>query len=513
MAVSLPQAFVESTRAALGDKADAVVEAILAGESVTAVRANPFKISADDLRRRFAAAGEDVPWCGEAFYLNERPVFSLDPLIHAGAYYVQDPSAMFVGSLAEVMIRQSEASLKVLDLCAAPGGKSTAVASALRPSDLLVSNEVIGSRASVLAENIVKWGCPNTVVTNNDPKDFARLAASFDIILADVPCSGEGMFRKDPAAIAEWSPENVNLCAARQRRIVADVWPSLREGGWLIYSTCTFNSSENDDNVEWICSELGAEPVALLRAMSAPGQGEHRTPVPCAELLSAFSQQANETYAPDEAPSRKTSSRREQARRADWPVAKLVCSEAESGEFIATRCGLQFAPGITRGEGQYVAVLRKTSSAKPSSFKPAKPLRKVPCNWLQDGFDSFSVETSAGTLIKAYPQALVQDIRQFEERLKVLRSGVAVATVKGRDLIPQADLALSQAFRQDAFPQVELAKEQALQYLRCEALHLPDEPKGFLTVTCEGLPLGFVKNLGNRANNLFPQAWRLRMNC
>ncbi|MBQ5401649.1 MAG: RsmB/NOP family class I SAM-dependent RNA methyltransferase, partial [Bacteroidales bacterium] len=237
MAVNLPQAFVESTRAALGDKADAVVEAILAGESVTAVRANPFKISADDLRRRFAAAGADVPWCADAFYLNERPVFSLDPLIHAGAYYVQDPSAMFVGSLAEVLIRQSEASLKVLDLCAAPGGKSTAVASALRPSDLLVSNEVIGSRASVLAENIVKWGCSNTVVTNNDPKDFARLSASFDIILADVPCSGEGMFRKDPAAIAEWSPENVNLCAARQRRIVADVWPSLREGGWLIYST------------------------------------------------------------------------------------------------------------------------------------------------------------------------------------------------------------------------------------------------------------------------------------
>jgi 16S rRNA C967 or C1407 C5-methylase (RsmB/RsmF family)/NOL1/NOP2/fmu family ribosome biogenesis protein len=456
VAVNLPQAFVESTRAALGDKADAIVEAIRAGESVTAVRANPFKISADDLRCRFAAAGEDVPWCAGAFYLNERPVFSLDPLIHAGAYYVQDPSAMFVGSLAEVLIRQSDASLKVLDLCAAPGGKSTAVASALRPTDLLVSNEVIGSRASVLAENMVKWGRPNTVVTNNDPKDFARLAASFDIILADVPCSGEGMFRKDPAAIEEWSLENVNLCAARQRRIVADVWPSLREGGWLIYSTCTFNSSENDDNVEWICSELGAEPVALLRAMSAPGHGEQCVP---------------------------------------------------------TRCGLQFAPGITRGEGQYVAVLHKTSSAKPAYSKPAKPLRKVSCNWLMDGFDSFSVETSAGTLIKAYPQALVQDIRQFEERLKVLRSGVAVATVKGRDLIPQADLALSQAYCNEAFPSIELAKDQALQYLRCEALHLPDAPKGFLTVTCEGLPLGFVKNLGNRANNLFPQAWRLRMNC
>lgn len=462
----LPQEFLDSTCAVFGERAGELFAAIEAGEPVTAVRANPSKIEASVLRRRFAAAGDVVPWCSEAFYLDERPVFALDPLLHAGVYYVQDPSAMFVGSVASAIIRESEVPLKVLDLCAAPGGKSTAVASALRPSDLLVANEVIGSRASVLAENIVKWGYPNTIVTNNDPKDFERLNGWFDLIVADVPCSGEGMFRKEPSAIAEWSPDNVRLCAARQRRIVADVWPALSEGGWLIYSTCTFNSSENDGNAEWICRELRAEvfaPVALLRA--------------------------------------------------DWPEAKLVCSEAKAGEAIPTRCGLQFAPGITRGEGQYVAVLRKTSSAKPASFKPAKPFRKAPCNWLQDGFDSFIVETSAGTLIKGYPKALVQDIRLLEERLRVLRSGVAVAAVKGRDLIPQADLALSQAFRQDALPRVELAKDQALQYLRCEALQLPGAPRGFITVTYEGIPLGFVKNLGTRANNLFPQAWRLRMNC
>lgn len=450
MAVSLPQAFVESTRAALGDKADAIVEAILAGESVTAVRANPLKISADVLRGRFASAGERVPWCEDAFYLNERPVFSLDPLIHAGAYYVQDPSAMFVWSLAEVLIRQSEASLKVLDLCAAPGGKSTAVASALRPSDLLVSNEVIGSRASVLAENMVKWGCSNTIVTNNDPKDFARLAASFDIILADVPCSGEGMFRKDPEALAQWSPENVKLCAARQRRIVADVWPALREGGWLLYSTCTFNSSENDGNVEWIGRELGAEVVPP--------------------------------------------------------------SNAPSGGAVQTSCGLQLGMGLTRGEGQYVALLRKTAARKAGSQpKVGKPSRKVPCDWLESGVAAYEQSTSAGIMLKAYPEQTEAQLRFFESSLRAIRSGVAVAYVKGRDLVPQTDLALSRVFRREAFAQAELTRDQALQFLRCAALQLPDAPRGFNAVTYERLPLGFVKNLGNRANNLFPQAWRLRM--
>ncbi|MBR3743781.1 MAG: rRNA cytosine-C5-methyltransferase [Bacteroidales bacterium] len=440
-----PQEFIDSTRAVFEDRADAVLEALAAGEAVTAVRANPAKISASLLHDRFAAAGEFVPWCGDAFYLEERPVFSLDPLLHAGAYYVQDPSAMFVGAVAKKVISESEVPLKVLDLCAAPGGKSTAIAAALRPSDLLVSNEVIGSRTSVLAENMVKWGSSNAIVTNNDPKDFAQAAATFDLILADVPCSGEGMFRKDAGAVAEWSPENVRLCAARQRRIIADVWPSLKEGGWLIYSTCTFNSSENDGNVEWICRELGAEVVPLKGA-------------------------------------------------------------------IVTKYGLQFAPGITRGEGQYVALLRKTLPVKSGrQGKSSKSAKSIKCDWVQPGMTCYEVETSAGKMLKAYPSNLESEIRSIESILKVIRSGVAVASIKGRDLIPQADLALSQAFNCQAFPFIELIRNQALQFLRCEALQIPDAPKGFLTVTYEHLPLGFVKNLGTRANNLFPQAWRLRM--
>ena len=432
-----------------------------------------------------------MPWCGDAFYLGERPVFSLDPLLHAGAYYVQDPSAMFVGSVAAGIIKASEVPLKVLDLCAAPGGKSTSIAAALRPSDLQVANEVIGSRASVLAENMVKWGSVNTVVTNSDPKDFERLGGWFDLIVADVPCSGEGMFRKEPASIAEWSPDNVKLCAARQRRIVADVWPALREGGYLIYSTCTFNAQENDDNAEWICREFGAEVIA-----------------------------------PDSASLQTSFATGQSARRA-CSLRELVLRDGATSGAIETRCGLQFAPGITRGEGQYVAVLRKVSPARQVNPKVSKAPKRVVCGLVQGDMEAVQAETSAGTLIKAFPSAIAADIRFVEERLKAIRSGVAVAAVKGRDLIPQADLALSQAFNRGGtssqgtpvaeggsegpFPQVELTLEQALQFLRCEALRLPDAPKGFITVTYEHLPLGFVKNLGTRANNLFPQVWRLRM--
>ena len=393
---------------------------------------------------------------------------------------------MFVGSVADAVIASENRPLKVLDLCAAPGGKSTCLAVAIGAGDLLVANEVIGSRASILAENMVKWGSANTIVTNNDPKDFARLAGSFDIILADVPCSGEGMFRKDAGAVAEWSPENVQLCAARQRRIIADVWDSLREGGWLIYSTCTFNSSENDDNVEWICRELGAEVVSVNTAFLG-------VTVPPSTASNSFCRRVEKI-----------------------PVLQKNSTQNVEGGTdgcpIETKYGLQFAPGITRGEGQYVALMRKIIPAKTGKQgKPSKTARSIRCDWVVPGMNCYEVETSAGKILKAYPAAIESDIRNIESSLKVIRSGVAVASVKGRDLIPQADLALSQAFNRDALPQVELTKDQALQFLRCEALQLPSAPKGFINVTYEQLPIGFVKNLGSRANNLFPQAWRLRI--
>ncbi len=462
---SLPDSFVASAREALGDDVAArLFAAVEAGESVTAVRVNPAKISAEALAEHFKdAEPEPVPWCPEAFYLQHRPVFALDPWFHAGAYYVQDASSMFVASLVKGLKRYSATggaalpqSVRLLDLCAAPGGKSTSMASLLSDNDLMVSNEVISSRATVLAENMTKWGCPNAVVTSCDPSAFAAVPGFFDVMLTDVPCSGEGMFRKDADAVGEWSADNVALCASRQRRIVSDAWPALKCGGYLIYSTCTFNHFENDDNVEWICAELGAEVVPVSS------------------------------------------------------VADTACTGA-----IKTRCGLQFVPGTTRGEGLFVALLRKSGAAEPSrrrSDRQGRTAKKCDCRQLSDGFNAYDVTTSSGEqIIKGYPAALEADMRLLEGALRVIRSGIAAATVKGKDLVPSAALALSTALDSGVYPSVETDLEQALAYLRLQPVVLPDAPRGFVLLRYKGVAQGFVKNLGNRCNNLFPAAWRLRM--
>ena len=256
------------------------------------IRLNPFKQPASALP--ILEGSSPVPWSPWGRILRERPVFTLHPLFHAGCYYVQDSSAMYVGHVFRKHL-DFEGPVRVLDLCAAPGGKTTDLAASLRErfgnDFLLVSNEVMRQRAGVLDDNVARWGDPNVVVTSVDPAAFARMGEFFDVIVADVPCSGEGMFRKDPRAEAEWSPETVQLCASRQRRILADVWPALKKDGMLIYSTCTYEQCENDDNLEWAARELGGEIFApedefpeygvrltacgnLLKAGEVPGEGQ-----------------------------------------------------------------------------------------------------------------------------------------------------------------------------------------------------------------------------------------------
>ena len=230
------------------------------------VRLNPFKAGGLELPILEGAVG--VPWSPYGRILAERPVFTLHPLFHAGCYYVQDSSAMYVGHVFRKFLPELRPGARVLDLCAAPGGKTTDLAASLRErfgdDFLLVSNEVMKDRARVLDDNVARWGDPNVVVTSVDPAAFASLGEYFDVIVADVPCSGEGMFRKDVRAEEQWSPELVKLCAARQKRILADVWPSLRRGGVLVYSTCTYEQAENDDNLVWAAENLGGEIVGAV---------------------------------------------------------------------------------------------------------------------------------------------------------------------------------------------------------------------------------------------------------
>ncbi len=416
------------------------------------VRINPFK---EGCRMQ----GHPVLWNPYGVMLDSRPSFTLDPLFHAGAYYVQDSSSMFVGHMFRRILEQtplpSSRPLRVLDLCAAPGGKTTDLCASLRErcgdSFLLVANEVMKARVGILADNVALWGDPNVVVTSNDPRDFAPLAGYFDIILADVPCSGEGMFRKDVNAREQWSEDNVALCQARQRRIIADMWPSLCSTGVLIYSTCTFNRHENDDNVHWIAESLGADVIG-------------------------------------------------------WQI--------DGGGLIRTGAGYSLVPGLVEGEGQYCALLRKTAGQETMSFRqPKTPVSKsLP---LPAGLDAlFSVPmrfSSHGDIITAVPETIAADATMLRQSLKVISAGCAVGTVKGKTLVPDADMALSIKLSRNAFPRTEVDRHTALSYLHRDAIVLPQAPDGYVLVCHEGLPLGFVKNLGKRCNSLHPQSRRIRM--
>lgn len=401
------------------------------------IRLNPFKeCSLEHLQTTDA-----VPWCPQGWYLKERPVFTLDPLFHAGAYYVQDASAMFVGYVFRHVLEHF-GGRHVLDLCAAPGGKSTDAASSLRlkygPGFVLVSNEVIRSRAAVLRDNMAMWGDPNVVVTSSDAREFAKIKSYFDIIIADVPCSGEGMFRKSENARKMWSEDNVELCAARSRRIVADAWDALAPGGVLIYSTCTLNQSENDDNVRWICEELGGEVI----------------PVP-----------------------------------------------ADFQGIEHTELGHLLVPGKVRGEGQYCAAILKNGERRGDAAPGVVSEDEAG----EVGF------FSRGDEIYALPAYLARQMQNIGKKVNVLGSGIKAFTLKGKDKIPDADLALSTLLEGEDFPSVELSREQALKFLHKDALVLPDAPTGYVVVTYGGLALGFVKNLGNRANNLHPASRRILM--
>lgn len=420
-----------------------------------AVRRNPSKDG-------ICPEGRLVPWCSHGRILPERPQFTLDPHFHAGAYYVQDSSSMFVGHAFRHILKDvhvpSGRPFRVLDLCAAPGGKTTDLAASLREAFgdgfLLVSNEVMKARAGVLADNVALWGDPNVVVTSDDPSAFAGLPGFFDVIVADVPCSGEGMFRKDEEAQKQWSEDNVALCEARQRRIIADVWPSLAKDGVLIYSTCTFNRYENDGNVRWTADELGAEPL-FRDDVLVPGNG-----------------------------------------------------------VIKTELGYSLVPGHVEGEGQYCSALRRTSDVewheiRSRGMRPSKA-SAVP-KGLKMPVDRDVTVRMKGDTVTAVPSVISADLAVLEPQLHVIAAGCAVGVMKGDTLVPDADLALSIMLDKDAYPSAEVDMKTALAYLHRDAIMLPDSPKGFVLVRYEGLPLGFVKNLGNRCNNLHPQSRRIRM--
>ena len=392
----LPEDFIRETRLVMGEERFNRFMGAFDEEAPVSIRINP-KFLRKEERGKWKEICSKVPWCAEGYYLSGRPQFTFDPLFHAGCYYVQEAASMFVCHILNWWKAFHFPQVTVLDMCAAPGGKSTAIRTVLPEGSTLVSNEPIPNRAQILLENITKWGWPDCIVTNNYPRDFRKAKARFDIILCDVPCSGEGMFRKDPDSIGEWSLQNVEKCWRLQREIVADAWECLNPGGLLIYSTCTYNIKENEENVRWIMETYDAEALNIPTDPS-------------------------------------------------WNITGSLLPGFEAPVY-------RFIPGITRSEGLFLAVLRKPtpypSRGEGSSMTPA-----------------------------------------VTSKLKCLQSPLPSGGEGG------------------GFP---LSYSDALKYLRGEALVLPaDAPRGLITVTYKGIPLGPVKNIGNRANNLYPKPWRIK---
>ncbi len=381
--MQLPADFITQMERMMAPELWHVLREGLAQEPSVSIRINPSKI---DLKEWEVVLSDGVvPWCEYGFYLTHRPPFTFDPLLHAGAYYVQESSSMF---LHQVLRQYVTEPVVMLDLCAAPGGKSTLARSVLPEGSRLVSNEPIRGRAQVLEENVTKWGYPDHIVTNRYPKDFRKSKQQFDVILTDVPCSGEGMFRKDEGAIAEWSLQKVEQCQRLQREIVSDAWECLAPGGLLIYSTCTFNTLENEENIKWILENFDAEVLPVHT-------------------------------------------------EAEWNIQGSILPD-----FIGPI--YRFIPGLTRGEGLFMAVVKKRGERREERGVSSKSLSSL-----------FTLHSSLFTQ--------------------------------------------------------EIDYSTALRYLRREAIVLPpDAPLGIVTVSYQGIPLGQCKNIGSRANNLYPKEWRIK---
>lgn len=459
MVVKLPQKLLDSLDRSKGFDKEAFEKVHASGEQITSIRINPAKTSRVNDERSMKEfihdprlpIHEKIPWTQYGYYLSERPSFTFDPLFHAGCYYVQEASSMFLEQALKQTVDLSKP-IKVLDLCAAPGGKSTHIHSLISKNSLLVSNEVIRSRVNILKDNIIKWGCDNVVVTNNDPKDFGKLENYFDVIVIDAPCSGSGLFRRDPGAIDEWSEGNVQLCSQRQQRIVADVWPALKKDGILIYSTCSYSKEEDEEIVDWMMKELS---------------------IACCQL----------------------------SIDANWGI-------------VDTGKGYRFWPDKLKGEGFFLSVLRKTEGDERSdAYKTKSKVEKLTVKemrliepWVDTEHWSFVKNKDT---VYAWKKELMDDFDFLIEQLHVVYSGVLVGEMMRDKLVPDHALAMSPVVS-DTIGRIQLSHDQAIAYLQKKDIKLDTGLKGWDLVTTDNdQPLGWVNILPNRVNNYYPKSLRI----
>lgn len=445
--MNLPAPFIEQMRGILGADLEAFLEALQAPAPVS-IHLNPLKKST-------ANTGlAQVVWYDEGYYLPERPVFTLDPLFHAGAYYVQEASSMLIAEAVRQLM-PADQPLRVLDLCAAPGGKSTLLASILPKGSLLLSNEVIRNRHQTLQYNMAKWGFSSTHICQHDSRDFKALQGWFDLVLVDAPCSGEGLFRKDPDAAKEWSPAHVEHCSARQRRILAEAAALVRPGGALIYCTCTYNDFENEGNATWLLEQEDFQAAAL-------------------------------------------------ALPADWGLT-------------AKGLGYQCYPHRVRGEGFYLCCFRRESAvvkvAKTQTSNALKPAGKAEVQalsaWVREDAGLSFFQNHRGEYY-ALPEDQVADCAHLASALRQASFGTTLGVFKGKDFLPSGELALS-LIAHPQLPRHTLERQDALLFLKKEPPHITPVPQGWLLLQYEGLNLGWAKGIQHRINNYYPKEWRILM--
>lgn len=486
--MQIPSSLVKSLVGLKGFNQESFLKVHASGEKLTSIRLNPGKKQFNFIVNSFAESGSQtpsdriiragtnlksqtqspVPWSSQGYYLNERPSFTFDPLFHAGCYYVQEASSMFLEQAFQQTVDAS-ANIRVLDLCAAPGGKSTLLQSLISSGSLLVSNEVIKSRVTILEENITKWGGANVIVTNNDPADFARLQNFFDVLVVDAPCSGSGLFRRDPTAIEEWSEQNVQLCSQRQQRIIADVWPALKQNGILIYSTCSYSKEEDEDLLDWIADNL---PVSSCPLQINP----------------------------------------------EWGIV-----ETRSAKHSAY--GYRFWPDSVQGEGFFIACFRKSdggdysqrNSKKIKTETLSKSDEAIVSPWLQQ--KALFELIRQGDSILALPVGMRIDLQSIMSvSLYIKQAGIRIGKIAGKDFVPDHALAMSN-WVSDQLVAVSLNREEAIQYLRREEVQIEKKDKsnggieivklGWALVQYQGITLGWIKIVKNRVNNYYPKEWRI----
>jgi 16S rRNA C967 or C1407 C5-methylase (RsmB/RsmF family)/NOL1/NOP2/fmu family ribosome biogenesis protein len=460
LASEIPKELLASLQTVEGFNKTSFQQVHVSGEQVISVRINPAKVSdISQIPFLHNIIGEKVAWTSNGFYLQQRPIFTIDPMFHAGAYYVQEASSMFL----EKVLQQScdlQRPLKVLDLCASPGGKSTLVQSLLSGDSLLISNEVIRGRAGILAENIIKWGAANVVVTNNDPKDFKKLPEFFDCIIVDAPCSGSGMFRKDAVAVEEWSLSNVTLCSQRQQRILADVIGALKPGGTLIYSTCSYSLEEDETIADWLTENYSMKNMRL-----------------------SFEK--------------------------EWGIVETISS--------AHKCyGYRFYPDKVKGEGFFIAVFKKEGllsdgdkeiANKPKNNILTRAEEKLASEYLlpANRFNFFKWQNE----VLAIPSSVFDWVMQLHQKMYIKKAGINMGSIIRNQLIPSHELVVSNVLNNNKFSSLALEDITALDYLRRKDIQPNTDIRGWAIVSYVGLVLGLVKILPNRLNNYYPKEWRI----